>query len=223
VKTIISILMISNIFLGAIAQNDTIVPTRQIAYTPEYEFEDGLYLSFYQFKNNTPYPRTNIVTGIDFNDPDFYSKVLANNTISIYYIDGSKQELQVEKIWGYSKNKGIYINMNGEFTRIPMLGTISHFTSNKTVYQNFNDPFMYNHYNVMHTPTTIGTEMQQYILDFETGKVYEYEIESLEIILMRDSVLYDEFNLLKRKKKEQQKFVFLRKYNQKHPLMFPER
>jgi hypothetical protein len=38
---------------------------------------------------------------------------------------------------------------------------------------------------------------------------------------MEDPELYDEFNALRKKKKNQMKFLYLRKFNEKHPLYIP--
>lgn len=64
--------------------------------------------------------------------------------------------------------------------------------------------------------------MRQYLLDFKTGRVLDYEYESLEVIFMEDPELHDEFMTLSNKKKKQLKFMYMRKYNQRNPLYFPQ-
>ena len=49
----------------------------------------------------------------------------------------------------------------------------------------------------------------------------EYDSESVEVLLMKDPELADEYLALKNKKRNQMKFVFIRRYNEKHPLYFP--
>jgi len=66
-----------------------------------------------------------------------------------------------------------------------------------------------------------NTELKQYLLNFETGEVLEYEVESVEVLLMRDPELHDEYESLSNRKKKQMKFVFIRRFNEKHPLYFP--
>jgi hypothetical protein len=63
--------------------------------------------------------------------------------------------------------------------------------------------------------------MRQYILDFESGNLLEYEVKSLEILLMKDPELHDEYSQLRRKKKRQLKFLYLRKFNERNPLYIP--
>ena len=64
-------------------------------------------------------------------------------------------------------------------------------------------------------------EMRQFFLDFETGQVIEYGINNFMTILMRDKDLYDEYIQLNKRKKRQMMFLYLRKFNEKHPLFLP--
>ena len=65
------------------------------------------------------------------------------------------------------------------------------------------------------------TELRQYLLDFSTGKVMDYDTESVEVLLMKDPELADEYQALRNRKKKQMKFVFIRRFNEQHPLYFP--
>jgi hypothetical protein len=62
--------------------------------------------------------------------------------------------------------------------------------------------------------------MRQYIMDFSNGKVMEYDVASVELLLMKDPELHDEFVALRKKKKKQLKFLYIRKFNEKNPLYF---
>ena len=74
----------------------------------------------------------------------------------------------------------------------------------------------------MSTPSSYSsTEMRQFIIDFETGKILEYTVESVEVLIMKDTELYDEFMSLRKKKKKQLKFLYIRKYNERNPLYLP--
>ena len=48
-----------------------------------------------------------------------------------------------------------------------------------------------------------------------------YDAESVEVPLMKDPELADEYQSLRNRQKKQMKFVYIRKYNEKHPLYFP--
>jgi hypothetical protein len=64
--------------------------------------------------------------------------------------------------------------------------------------------------------------MRQYLIDFESGKVMDYDYKSMEVLLMKDPELHDEYMKLSKRKKKQLKFFYLRKFNERNPLYLPE-
>jgi len=221
----IVILILTLVFNIAGAQTDTLVRKMQ-KYTPEFKFNDGIFLSFEHFRNNTPIPKARLLTALDYNSPDFYFELIENPKISLLDDYGLKIEINTKEIGGFSRNGTIFINWNQTFNRIPIIGAVCHFVADKTVVhdRNMYDPYYYNNpYSYYMSPqyATTSNELRQYLLDNETGKVMDYTYQALEIILMRDPALYDEFNQLSKKKKKQLQFMYLRKYNEKHPLMVP--
>ena len=60
-----------------------------------------------------------------------------------------------------------------------------------------------------------------FMIDFETGNEYEYDLKNLEVLLIKDPELYEEFVSMKSKNQKQMMFVYLRKYNEKHPIYLP--
>jgi len=123
----------------------------------------------------------------------------------------------------------LYINLDNNFHRITVVGNACHFVASITTYNsNYYDPYYYStHYNYSRygmRPTTYPTkEMKQYILDFKTANIMDFTVKSVEVILMNDPELYDEFVSLRKKKKKQLKFLYIRKYNEKNPLYLPKR
>ena len=212
------------------SQNDSV---RMIKYNPDFEFNDGFYPNFGAVKMNSPIPASRIVTDVDLYDRDYYDKVTLGDEIIFYDNNGVKQTVKTKKLWGYARNGVLYINVGEAFHRISFMGSISHFVASIPTYNaNYYDPYSYNpyyynsyYYNRYMSPqTTIAnTELRQYLLDFETGEVMDYEIESVEVLLMKDPELHDEYVSLRRRKKNQMKFVYIRKYNEKHPLYLPEK
>jgi hypothetical protein len=65
--------------------------------------------------------------------------------------------------------------------------------------------------------------MRQYLFDFINGRVLDYTEESLSILLMEDPELHDEYVSLSRRKRKQMRFMYIRKFNEKHALYFPEK
>lgn len=202
-----------------------------VEYSPDFEFNDGIFPNFESVKENHPIPAARIVTDEDMFDRAFYDKVTAQKEITIYDDNGVKKVMKTEDIWGYSRNGILYINVGMAFHRISYMGSICHFVATVTTYNpNYYDPYYYNpyysnsyYYNRYSYPqSNVGnTDLRQYLLDFETGDVMEYDVESVEVLLMKDHQLSDEYDALRNRKKKQMKFVFIRRYNEKHPLYFP--
>jgi hypothetical protein len=65
------------------------------------------------------------------------------------------------------------------------------------------------------------TDLKQYLIDFDSGKVLEFDVENTKLLLMKDNELYDEYVQLSRKKKKELMFVYVRKFNEKNPLYIP--
>jgi len=204
---------------------------RIVQYSHDYEFRDGIFPNFESVLDNYPIPAARIVTDEDMFDRAFYEKVTSQKELVIYDENGVKKVLKIETIWGYSRNGVLYINVGAAFHRISFMGSICHFVATVTTYNpNQYDPYYYNPYYsnsyyhnryAMPQPNTGGTDLRQYLLDFETGDVMEYDTESVEVLLMKDPELADEYQALRSRKQKQMKFVFIRRYNEKHPLYFP--
>ena len=208
------------------AQADT---ASMVRYSPDFTFNDGIFLTFDQVKNNAPIPKSRLITEVDYYDKDFFILVLSNKYIYFYDFFGNRQEVKSSDIWGFSRNGIPYILMDGEFFRITIIGRICHFVATVTTYDNrYNDPYYYNpyyydsYYRYGGYPSTYTTnEMRQYLLDFDSGQLYDYDADNLEILLMKDPELHDEYAQQRNKKKQQLKFLYLRKFNEKNPLYLP--
>jgi len=203
------------------AQTDSIVVRTSIKYSAEFRFKDGVYLTFEHFKNNNPIPYRNIIIPKIPDMTLLSDYLLSTDSILFSDVDGKKYRIAANEIWGYSKNGFPQILYNGEFNRIPILGAISHFVANKTIIvDRYQDPYSYR-YGTTTRSQIQNTELYEYLLDFETGKVAEFGEKSVEVILMRTPELYDEFNELSKSKKRKLKYVYLRKYNDLNPIFIP--
>lgn len=209
------------------------VSVGMVKYDPGFEFENGIFANFSMVRANEPIPAARIVTDVDMFDRAFYDKITNEKEIVIYDDNGVKKVMKTSNIWGYGRNGVLYINIGSAFHRISFVGSISHFVASVTTYNpNYYDPYNYNpyysnsyYYNRYTTPQSnyASTELRQYLLDFETGEVMDYDTESVEVLLMKDPELVDEYGALRNRKQKQMKFVFIRRYNEKHPLYFPAR
>lgn len=218
------------------------VPEGMAEYNPDFKFRDGLFLSFEQVKNNDPIPKAKILIAVDYNDREFFKKLMEKEVMYYYNDLGQRQSIARDDLWGYARNGVLYIQVQGDFHRVTYMGSITHFVADITTYeQRYYDPYYYSPYSAANryyynpysyyspysTPYSRAqyskNEMKQYVLNFETGKFMEFDYKSVEVLLMPDLELYEEYMKLSRRKKKQLKFLYIRKYNEKHPVYLPTR
>ncbi len=223
-------LLLSGMVFPVFSQDDS---STLVKYTPGFKFEEGVFLNFGQVKLNRPILKSQIITSIPYDDPDFYDLILKEKKIDLFDNLGSKQEISTKNLWGYSRNGVLYVNVNNDYYRITIVGSICHFVASLTTYDNYGSPY-YSSYGYPYggypyspySPYSYGnqgnTELKQYLLDFKTGNILEYNVKSIEILLMADPELHDEFAALNGKKQKQMKFLYLRKFNERNPLYFPK-
>jgi len=211
-----------------------------VKYTPDFKFKDGIFLNFEMVRQNSPIPKAKFLTAVDYNDRDFFTQLMKGNKIYFYDNMGLRQELDKNTIWGFARNGVLYRKVQDNFYRITYFGSIIHYVADVTTYDqnNYNsgypygsyNPYYSSYYNPYYSPysygypnnTTSRTNLYQFIIDFETGDEREYNLQSLEAILVRDPELYSEFQSMRGKNKKKMMFVFLRRYNEKHPVYIPE-
>lgn len=212
-----------------------------VKYSPDFRFKDGIYLDFEQVKLNLPIPKAKLLTSIDYNDREFFKKILENEKLYFYDNMGVRQEIPKNTIWGYSRNGVLYVQIQESFNRITFVGSICHFVADITTYdsRNYNSPYGYYDpyyspygYNSYYSPYSpyyspyrqsnmSRTELKQYLIDFESGKVLEFDVANTELLLMKDHVLYEEYVQLSKKKKKELMFVYIRRFNENNPLYIP--
>jgi hypothetical protein len=211
-----------------------------VKYTPDFRFNDGIYINFDQVKINSPIPKAKLLTSIDYNDREFFKKILEGDKIYFYDNMGIRQEIPKNTIWGYSRNGVLYVQVQDNFNRITFVGSICHFVADITTYDSrsygspygYYDPYYspygysnyYNPYNPYYSPYRSNmnrNELKQYLINFESGKVLEFDVENTELLLMKDNKLYDEYVQLPRRKKKDLMFVYIRKFNENNPLYIP--
>ena len=192
-----------------------------VLYSRDFRLYEGIYMTYQDFRYNWPIDKEKIITNLPKDQLDFFSKLTESDIIEYKERDGSLTKIKTEKIWGYCQNNVIFINQDKNFFRIPVFGAISNFIGTVEVlsYSPGYDPFM----NAPMNSTAQKTrEIRQYLFDFYSGEVVQYNIEKLEEFLKRDDVLYKEFMAFNKKKKKENAFKYMRLYNEKHPVYFPK-
>jgi len=220
-----------------------------VKYTPDFRFRDGIYLNFDQVRANNPVPKARLLTSTDYNDREFFKKLFESQKIYFYDGMGIRQEVAANSIWGYARNGILYVQVQNNFNRITFVGSICHFVADITTYDSryYNSPYgyydpysyyspyspyspyygygsYYNPYGSYYSPyrgNMSRNELRQYLIDFESGKILEFDMENTELLLMKDPQLYEEYVQLPRKKKKDLMFVYIRRFNEKNPLYIP--
>jgi len=200
------------------AQTDSL---RMIKYSNGFRFKEGIYVNHQQMANNKPIPKSSIISKYNKNSFDFFERLVDEGYVKFFDEYGLMKEMDISEIWGFCRKGSVFINWGDDFSRITVLGNICHFVSSIT--SNLNQlPTMGFDGGYYNTPTTTNrSEIQQFVMDFSTGKVFDYHRENILTLLKPDLELYEEYSNLKKRKKKEMKFLYIRKFNEKHPLYIP--
>ena len=167
----------------------------------DYPFEDGIYLSFEEFKGDNPTYRLGEfrIDEIDSLDYDL-TKV---RKIKIQNKKGKWKSLSVSKIWGMSYEGIPYVYYRGlgsvnnplsnynKLTRIDVIGTICMFRlehQNKVMNTNTFTNKM------IHDQTVFVLDM---LMDMNSGKVHPFDFFSVEHYIKHDEKLLSELSILR--------------------------
>jgi len=207
---------------------------RLIEYAPGYAFKDGLYLSIDDVRANDPIPLARIVSDRYVYDEDFFDELIIKREIILYDDAGVRATIKTKNVWGYGLHGRLHIMIGGRFQRIILQGNISHFvaseTTNEKQYYDDEDTItrytttqdLYrNFYRERYYYKPLTSEGEICLFDFETNTMAQYDPAAFGKLLERDSLLYSEYNYLRRREKRDRMGEFIRRYNQSHPLYLP--
>lgn len=192
-----------------------------IPFSKDFILYEGLYLNYQEFRVNWPISKDKIITSINKDQLDFYSKLIEEEFIVYKERDGNITKIKSDRVWGYCQNNTIFINLDKNFFRIPIFGAISNFIGTievASVSQNYNI-FMNAPINSTQSRTR---EIRQFILEFYSGEITLFSSEKIEELLQPDEVIYKEFMALSKKKRKELSTKYIRMYNEKHLIYFPK-
>ncbi len=215
-----------------------------VKYSADFTFDDGIYLSFEDFKNNNPIPVTHIVSHLDIRESDYLEQVLVYDSVVYYDNLYEERRASVEDLWGFCSRNRVFIGFgvsgsinNPEFFDFyPLLniGAVSFFTAVESYYRTFStgpnvgvggyDPMLDNQV------TVTESEQVQLLLEFRTGKIIlvgRGELASVPVDLVRqilqsDKPLLAEYDALSNRDKKQKGMFYLRRFNDRNPVYFPD-
>ena len=79
-----------------------------VKYTPDFRFNDGIYLNFDQVKLNSPIPKAKLLTSVDYNDREFFKRVLESEKIFFYDDLGVRQDIE-KTLYGDMPAMGLFM------------------------------------------------------------------------------------------------------------------
>lgn len=187
------------------------------------QLHEGFYLSHRQLYKDKPVPFASMLLPENVTPRSYFCNVLNSETISYFDSYGILQTISLENIWGFCSDGAVFVNMGGAFSQIQIFGTLCYFAANVTVrYEVPSTSFAYAGFGPQaRVQSTV--EMRQYILELETGQYSEVSHSAMLGFLQKDANLYNQYNALSSSNKSKQLLVFLRKYNQTHPLLIPNK
>lgn len=222
-----------------------------VEYSPEFKFRDGIYLSIHDFKNNHPIPLTHILSDFDIQNPDYLDFVLNNDSVTYFDNHYEERSASILELWGYSKAGKIYIGYNTVENSVrwdnrgwfPLLsvGAYSYFTAVVTV-SRFIPPtpgaLMQSRGTILDDGAFYPDEGSYYdesipiqlLLDYADGSIIKLASGDLNSVapklvselISSDHELSAEFEQLPKRDQKHSAMFYLRKYNMRNPISFPD-
>lgn len=183
-----------------------------VRYQGGFNFHEGIYKGFQDFRHNAP-----SILKEELIDDQGRAVQNIHDARRLFHPDstGERKEVDLDRAWGFCENDVVYLRAGDGFYRIGQYGALCHLVFEQTMWTA--DPFYGGAYGSGRT-----TVQSQYVLDMETGAFEAFDAANMERILARDEVLRAEWDTVpKKQRKREAIYVFLRRYNERHPLYFP--
>ena len=189
-----------SLFLYLISSSLFAQEKQLVTYVTDFPFQEGIYMSFDEFKNNSP---------------SIQAKIERQGSSLFVYDDSLEQMIRVnpDKVWGYSQSGNVYISYDEAYWRFLNIGALTHFSA--IVVSTFQtiDAFGF-------PVEQRSKSMKQLFLDFENGKIYPLEYKALVPYIENEPILNQRFKKMKRNK-DRELIVVLKAYNELYPIQFP--
>lgn len=188
--------------------------TAWVPYKAGTALREGVYLDFRAFRLNAPSVPLERITddqGLAVSDLRTALSRLRFRTDS-----GTVEPIRMQRIWGFCQRGVVYVAAGNGFYRIGLMGGLAHMSYEQS-YRDW-DPYLWG-------PGTVSrTAVVQQLIQMETGRALPFNAEGMDAALASDPRLQEEFRALPKKTRNRDEtlFRFLRLYNDRHSLLFPE-
>lgn len=194
--------------LRTAGQMDTI----RVPYSTGFDFREGIYRSFREFRLNAPSAGLEQLTdrqGLRI-DPQ------GDDTWHLPDSLGRPTAVPDRSVWGFCSNNVVYLSTATGFHRIGLMGALSHLLYTQVIRDW--DPSFYGT-----GGTRTYTMESQGLLVMATGAFLPFSAAGMDQALADDPELLAEFRALGKRARNEPGtlFAFLRRYNQRHDLLFP--
>jgi len=192
----------------AAAQMDTL----WVPWTRDFNFTDGIYLSFQDLRRNAPSIPLSAITnelGSPIMDLDDVEGPMFRANAK-----GVRERFPLDAAWGYCQSGVVHVRAGTGFPRVGLMGSLAHVLYRQV--QRTMDPYM------MYGSTTYTVETQAF-LDMTDGSLFPFTAESMIRVLQRDALLLEGFNALSKRDRNRPEtlFAYMRRYNERHDLLLP--
>lgn len=196
------------------ARSSAQADTMWVPYHGGMDLHEGIYRDFHEFRLNAPsIPQSRLR-----DDQGLPVRDIRQVVSKLWYQpdSGGVQVIRMDRIWGFCHNDAVYVQAGNGFYRIGLMGSIAHMVYEQN-YRDW-DPYLYGY------GTVTRTVLLHQIICMETGAVLPFNASGLHTAMELDPGLQEEFAALPKKKRNSDEalFRFLRMYNERHPLLFPE-
>ena len=191
-----------------------------VEYSFGFRFDDGIYLSYEDFRQNSP-----SVTRFSIIDRDGLwleqvDKDLIVRKIAYTDRDGQKKVLKRKDIWGMSHDGQPYYFANRRFHKILKVGAIMYLTIPFAGYTEINTIYESPRGQVPMTSTIF--EKPKQLIDYRTGRFYDFSPKNLMYLIGDDQELYESFISIPGHVGQQHNIMrYIQEYNERHPIYFP--
>ncbi len=186
------------------------LPLLSVAQNPLITYPaEGVYTSFSAFRNGNPdILKSQFVKPVS--DADYTIRQWVNSDKMSYHDSAdAPQNFDPRQFWGLVEKGTLYIFLGNKFHKINTLGSISYFLESYPVIKG----------NMAPVVTEARSTSAYRFMDMETGEILDYNVENLLTLLEKDEPLHLEYkSILSQKEKKKKMFIYMEKFNIKHPL-----
>ena len=199
-----------------------------LRFGPDFRFRDGIYANYDMVKANCPIPPSRVATDLDYGDPKFFKELMAQENMVLYDDQGVGAVLKPGDIWGYSFKGIMYIQIGERFHRLLPEGMLSRFIASGAIWEELSPGsgeqegyLPYSTSSKRYNPVyfELARRKEVLLLDFEDNLMTTYSPEAMLEKLEKDSLLYREYESLGNNKRKKKMLEYLKRYNQRHPIM----